>query len=109
MNRASIWTQGVDRLVSIPIAHGEGRYVCDDETLVQLKQKDQIAFVYVNEDGEATETANPNGSVGNIAGVLNPAGNVLGMMPHPERHTNELLGGTDGLLILNGLNLVSTR
>lgn len=109
INRASIWTQGVDRVVTIPIAHGEGRYVCDDSTLAELKEKDQIAFVYVDESDNKSADSNPNGSVANIAGVLNQAGNVLGMMPHPERWTNDLLGGTDGLLILNGLNLVTTR
>jgi len=105
--RASLWTDGVDRIVRLPIAHGEGRYVCDDETLRQIQDDGLVAFRYVDSDGKATEEANPNGSAGNVAGVLNAQGNVLGMMPHPERATRQLLGGTDGLLILGGLNLVS--
>ena len=105
--RASLWTEGVDRIVRLPIAHGEGRYVCDDETLRQIQDDGLVAFRYVDSDGKATEEANPNGSAGNVAGVLNAQGNVLGMMPHPERATRQLLGGTDGLLVLGGLNLVS--
>lgn len=105
-NRRSLWTQGVDRLISIPIAHGEGRYVIDDEGLRKLESEGLVAFRYVSESGDATAEANVNGSVANIAGIVNPAGNVLGMMPHPERATKEILGGTDGLLILNGLKLV---
>ena len=105
--RASLWTEGVDRLVRLPIAHGEGRYVCDDETLRQIQDDGLVAFRYVDSTGEPTEDANPNGSAGNVAGVISAKGNVLGMMPHPERATREILGGTDGLLILGGLNLVS--
>ncbi len=105
--RASLWTEGVDRIVRLPIAHGEGRYVCDDETLRQIQDDGLVAFRYVDSDGKATEEANPNGSAGNVAGVINAQGNVLGMMPHPERATRQLLGGTDGLLVLGGLNLVS--
>jgi len=107
VNRSSMWTSGVDQLVRTPIAHGEGRYICDEDTLKSLQDSDRIAFVYVNEDGDATSEANPNGSIANIAGVLNPQGNVLGMMPHPERITNDLVGGTDGLLILQALKLVN--
>lgn len=106
-NKTSIWTQGVDKVIRIPIAHGEGRYVCDDETLIQIQENDQIAFRYVDESGTVTESANFNGSVSNIAGVLNRQGNVLGMMPHPERATRAILGGTDGKLILQALNLVN--
>ena len=102
-----MWTRGVDRVITVPIAHGEGRYVCDDETLKSLQDGGQIAFLYVDEAGEATKEANPNGSVANIAGIVNQRGNVLGMMPHPERYTSELLGSTDGLLVLGALNLVS--
>jgi len=105
-NRTSLWTQGVDRLISLPIAHGEGRYVCDDETLAALEGEGRIAFQYVNENGNIAAESNVNGSTGSIAGVLNAKGNVLGLMPHPERATKQILGGTDGLLILNGLKLV---
>lgn len=107
VDRTSIWTRGVNRVIAAPIAHGEGRYVCEQDTLKQIQDDGQIAFLYVNERGEPTPESNPNGSESNIAGVLNPAKNVLGMMPHPERATREALGSSDGRLILNGLNLVS--
>ncbi|HRI44465.1 MAG TPA: phosphoribosylformylglycinamidine synthase subunit PurQ [Fimbriimonadaceae bacterium] len=108
-NRASIWTAGADRPVRMPIAHGEGRYVCDEETLRALHEEDRIAFRYVDAAGCPTEAANPNGSIDNIAGVLDAGGNVLGLMPHPERATKALLGSTDGLFILDGLRLVAAR
>jgi phosphoribosylformylglycinamidine synthase subunit PurQ / glutaminase len=104
--RRSPWTEAVDKLVSIPIAHGEGRYVIDADGLKQIQDREQIAFRYVDSQGEATEAANINGSVYNIAGVLNESGNVLGLMPHPERATKTLLGGIDGLLILQAFSLV---
>ncbi|MEC6748356.1 phosphoribosylformylglycinamidine synthase subunit PurQ [Marinilactibacillus sp. XAAS-LB27] len=75
--------------LTIPIAHGEGSYYCDPETLQELKDHNQIVFSYASE--------NPNGSIENIAGIVNKAGNVLGMMPHPERAIEELLGSEDGL------------
>lgn len=103
VNRKSLWTAGVDRVVRIPIAHGEGRFIADDDTLKAIFDRDQVAFLYVDESGEATEAANPNGSMANIAGVLNEAGNVLGLMPHPERATRAALGSADGRLILEGL------
>ncbi|WP_203619482.1 phosphoribosylformylglycinamidine synthase subunit PurQ [Apilactobacillus nanyangensis] len=81
-------------VIDIPIAHGEGNYYCDDETLAQLKANNQIVFAY--ED-------NPNGSCDNIAGVVNEQGNVLGMMPHPERAVESILGGTDGLKLFKSL------
>lgn len=108
-NRSSLWTSGVDRPLRMPIAHGEGRYVCDDATLHALHEEDRIAFRYVDASGCPTEAANPNGSIDNIAGVLNAQGNVLGLMPHPERATKPLLGSTDGLLILQGLRLVAAQ
>lgn len=107
-NRTSIWTAGVEKVISIPIAHGEGRYICDQETLKSIQDNQQIAFFYVNSIGERTAEANPNGSTANIAGVLNRKGNVLGLMPHPERATRSLLGGTDGLMILRALSMVNT-
>jgi len=105
-NRTSIWTAGVDRLIRIPIAHGEGRYICDDETLRFLEGEGLVAFRYVDSSGEATISSNPNGSAANIAGVLNKQGNILGLMPHPERATKKILGSTDGLLVLNALKMV---
>lgn len=103
INRTSIWTQGVTHALRIPIAHGEGRFVCDADTLKKLNDGNQIAFRYVDQDGRPTPEANPNGSVDNIAGILNEQGNVLGLMPHPERATRSLCGSTDGLQILKAL------
>jgi phosphoribosylformylglycinamidine synthase len=86
-------------IVSMPISHGEGNYHCDDETLAQLQAQDRVVFRYCDADGRVTPEANPNGSRENIAGILNEGRNVLGMMPHPERASEALLGGTDGLLL----------
>jgi phosphoribosylformylglycinamidine synthase len=86
-------------VVVMPISHGEGNYYADAETLARLEAEDRVAFRYCNEHGDATRESNPNGSLDNIAGVLNERRNVLGMMPHPERASEALLGGTDGLLI----------
>lgn len=107
-NRSSIWTAGVEKIISIPIAHGEGRYICDDDTLKAIQDHEQIAFLYVDADGNTTPESNPNGSTANIAGVLNAKGNVLGLMPHPERATKTILGSTDGLTILRALSMVNT-
>lgn len=108
VNQSSLWTRGVDRMLRIPIAHGEGRYTCDDDTLKRLQDGDQIAFRYVvGPEGSAWPDANPNGSRDAIAGVLNERGNVLGMMPHPERAVKSVLGGTDGLQILSALQSVA--
>lgn len=95
VNRDSFWTKGVDRTLRIPIAHGEGRYVVDADAHARLVGENRIAFRYVGE--------NVNGSYDAIAGVLNEKGNVLGLMPHPERASRALLGSTDGLAILNAL------
>jgi phosphoribosylformylglycinamidine synthase len=104
--RRSPWTASVDRLIRIPIAHGEGRYVIDADGQKMIEDQEQIAFRYVSSLGEAIPSANPNGSVSNIAGVLNRGGNVIGLMPHPERAVNGLLGCEDGRLILQALQLV---
>jgi phosphoribosylformylglycinamidine synthase len=85
-----------ERPLRIPVSHGEGNYYADDATLDLLEAEDRVAFRYVNEAGEATPEANPNGSLRNIAGILNEGGNVLGMMPHPERACEALLGNEDG-------------
>jgi len=108
-NRSSMWTRGVDRILRLPIAHGEGRYIADDEAVARLEDNGQIAFRYVDSSGSRTEESNVNGSAHAIAGVLNTRGNVLGIMPHPERATKALLGSTDGLAILNALNLVASN
>ncbi|MCQ6277016.1 phosphoribosylformylglycinamidine synthase subunit PurQ [Bacillus sp. V3B] len=84
-----------NEVINIPIAHGEGNYHCDEETLAQLKKNNQIVFTY--------EGTNPNGSLENIAGITNGKGNVLGMMPHPERAVDELLGGADGLKLFQSI------
>ncbi len=80
----------------MPIAHGQGSYYADAETLAELRREDRIVFRYVNAEGARQEEANPNGSVDGIAGIVNPGRNVLGMMPHPERAVEALLGSTDG-------------
>lgn len=108
-NRSSIWTSEVKGPLRIPIAHGEGRYVCDGDTLARLEGDGLVAFRYVDEKGAPTPEANPNGSTAHIAGILNPRGNVLGLMPHPERATNSRLGSSDGMSILNGLRVLSVR
>ncbi|MCG9894615.1 MAG: phosphoribosylformylglycinamidine synthase subunit PurQ [Fimbriimonadaceae bacterium] len=102
-SRLGFWMEGVDRLVRVPIAHGEGRYVCDAETLARLNGEGRVAFRYCDAEGRVTEEANVNGSMDSIAGVLNEKGNVLGMMPHPERALDDLLGGSDGRLLLSAL------
>ena len=86
-------------VLEMPIAHGEGNYYVDPETLARLKAEDRIVFRYCDSAGNATPESNPNGSLENIAGVLNEGRNVMGMMPHPERASEALLGGTDGLVI----------
>ncbi|MDX8346165.1 phosphoribosylformylglycinamidine synthase subunit PurQ [Rossellomorea sp. YZS02] len=89
-NNETMFTNGYEKndVIQIPIAHGEGNYFCDEETMNTLKENNQIVFTYTDE--------NPNGSVENIAGITNKAGNVLGMMPHPERAMDTLLGSEDG-------------
>jgi phosphoribosylformylglycinamidine synthase I len=86
----------VGEILRLPIKHGTGCYVADAETLSTLENNGQIVFRYVNAAGEASETANPNGSLHNIAGVTNARGNVVGLMPHPEHAVESLLGGEDG-------------
>lgn len=83
----------------LPISHGEGNYHVDDETLAELEAERRIIFRYADAEGQVTPQANPNGSRAGIAGVMNAAGNVLGMMPHPERASEALLGNEDGLLV----------
>jgi phosphoribosylformylglycinamidine synthase I len=87
-------------LLRLPIAHGEGRYYVEAEELVALEANGQVVFRYVDADGLPTADANPNGSVANIAGVCNERGNVVGLMPHPERAYDRFVGGDDGLRIL---------
>ncbi len=92
-----------DTLLRMPVAHGEGCYFADAETMERLKANNQILWRYVNAQGEATQKANPNGSLDNIAGVCNDKRNVAGLMPHPERASEPILGCADGRLILKSL------
>jgi phosphoribosylformylglycinamidine synthase I len=91
------------QLLRIPIAHGEGRYVADADVIHQLEANNQIAFRYCTADGHVEPSANPNGSTNNIAGIVNFDGNVLGMMPHPERYSETLLGSADGMNVFASL------
>ncbi|HMU25067.1 MAG TPA: phosphoribosylformylglycinamidine synthase subunit PurQ [Ferruginibacter sp.] len=83
-------------VLKIPVAHGEGRYYADEDTLLQLKKNNRVIFRYCTADGDITESANPNGAFDNIAGICNTTRNVFGMMPHPERASSPLLGNEDG-------------
>ncbi|MBK8466692.1 MAG: phosphoribosylformylglycinamidine synthase subunit PurQ [Chloracidobacterium sp.] len=104
-NRNTPFTSEVDpsKILSIPIAHAEGNYTCDDATFNSLEENGQIIFRYCNENGEATDESNPNGARSNIAGICNQDRNVLGMMPHPERACEEMLGSNDGRDIFRSL------
>lgn len=102
--RNTLLTAGLrDGALKIPIAHGEGRYHADADTLKQLDDGDQVLFRYCDSTGRMTEDADPNGSVENIAGICNAGRNVFGMMPHPERAADERLGNTDGRLLFASL------
>ncbi|WP_110926349.1 phosphoribosylformylglycinamidine synthase subunit PurQ [Bacillus massiliglaciei] len=96
-NATTLFTSAYEagETITVPIAHGEGNYYCDEETLQELKRENRILFTY--------EGSNPNGSLENIAGIMNAKGNVLGMMPHPERAVDALLGSTDGLKIFQSI------
>ena len=96
-------TYAPDTLISMPVAHGDGNYYVDDETLSRLQANDQILFQYCDARGVVYDESNPNGSLQNIAGIVNATGNVLGMMPHPERAAEALLGSVDGLEIFKSL------
>jgi phosphoribosylformylglycinamidine synthase len=91
------------QVLSVPIAHGEGNYFCDAATLAQLQRENRIIFRYSDADGNVTPDANPNGSIDNIAGICNRERNVLGLMPHPERASESLLGSSDGRIIFRSL------
>ena len=92
-----------DKILRVPIAHGEGCYFADEETIASLKAKNQILWQYATAQGEITDAANPNGSLHNIAGICNERRNVAGLMPHPERASEALLGSADGRLIFESL------
>jgi phosphoribosylformylglycinamidine synthase len=104
-NKETVFTKGVNgkAALKIPIAHGEGNYFADENTLKELEDNNQIVFKYCGKNGSISNDANPNGSINNIAGIINKRGNVLGMMPHPERSSDPVLGKTDGSLIFKSL------
>ncbi len=97
-NSTSIFTNQYEQgeVINIPVAHHDGNYFCDEDTLETLECNSRIAFRYCDETGDASHEANINGSLNNIAGILNSKGNVLGLMPHPERLIDPVQGGTDG-------------
>ena len=97
------WTNGLesDEVLRLPVAHGQGAFFTDAAGLAELEANGQIVARYVNAQGEVDDASNPNGSLANIAAISNIAGNVVGLMPHPERATNSLVGGEDGRRILN--------
>lgn len=99
------WTQQYQKgqIITLPIAHGEGCYYAAPDTLAELEANNQILFRYCDSDGKITSASNPNGSLNNIAGICNRRGNVLGMMPHPERASDPMLGNTDGIHLFKGL------
>ena len=103
-NAETVFTRGLGgRVLTMPISHGEGKYYADAATLAGLRERRQIVFRYVDAEGRATRAANPNGSFDNIAGVISEDGNVLGLMPHPERAAEGLMGATDGLALFQSL------
>lgn len=91
------------QVLSIPIAHHGGNYYCDPDTLKTLEDNNRVLLRYCDPSGNATEEANPNGSLNNIAGILNERGNVAGMMPHPERAVEDILGSSDGVYIMQSI------
>ncbi len=101
----SIYTRGLETgtVLNIPVSHGEGNYFIDDDGLKDLNDNNQVLFRYCDENGNLTRESNFNGSVDSIAGILNKQGNVLGMMPHPERAMEFVLGNTDGKLLFDAL------
>jgi phosphoribosylformylglycinamidine synthase len=104
-SRETPWTTGLEpgMVLRLPIAHGEGRYFADPETLARIEVNGQVIFRYVDAEGRISPGANPNGSLNDIAGVANERGNVVGLMPHPERAYDQIIGGDDGLRILSAV------
>ena len=102
-NKTLITNQYNGQAIKIPIAHGEGRFFADEKTIRGLEKNNQIIFRYCNENGEVSESSNPNGSLSNIAGICNKEKNVFGMMPHPERAADHLLNNTDGVNLFKSI------
>ncbi|MFT5916389.1 MAG: phosphoribosylformylglycinamidine (FGAM) synthase-like amidotransferase family enzyme, partial [Bacteroidia bacterium] len=101
----TILTNGLDasKAYKIPIAHGDGRYFAHEDTIKELQENDQILFKYADAEGNESEESNPNGSLLNIAGVCNKNRNVFGMMPHPERAADKMLGNSDGKVMFDSI------
>jgi phosphoribosylformylglycinamidine synthase I len=104
-NRTTRFTSSVPEsaVLKIPIAHGEGNYFAEPEVVKELEESGQVLFRYCDESGNVTAESNPNGSVNNIAGIMNAGGNVMGMMPHPERACEQSLGSSDGTMVFNSI------
>lgn len=104
-NNATPFTRNYQKgqVINVPVAHHDGNYFADHRTLRELQDNNQIVFRYCDSSGQLTEESNPNGSLLNIAGICNKKGNVLGMMPHPERHAEVMLGGVDGVKLFESL------
>jgi phosphoribosylformylglycinamidine synthase subunit PurQ / glutaminase len=104
-NSDTVFTQGYAKgqVIQTPVAHGDGNYRCDDETLTRLRGENRVAFRYVDASGAPSDEANPNGSIDAIAGILNESRNVLGLMPHPENLIDPVHGGVDGRGLFLGL------
>lgn len=104
-NTDTLFTSEYDRgqIIRVPIAHGDGRYTADEATLDELEASQRIVFRYVNANGDPVDSANPNGSARSIAGIVSAEGNVLGMMPHPERALDDLLGSHDGIALFQSI------
>jgi phosphoribosylformylglycinamidine synthase I len=105
VNGNTVFTKDIDpgKVLKIPVAHGEGNYFADEKTLKLLEESNQIVFRYTSPEKKISELYNPNGSVKNIAGIINKQGNIIGMMPHPERSCDPVLGKTDGQLIFRSI------
>ena len=92
-----------DQIIKIPISHGEGNYQADKNTINKLEEENRVIFRYSSRSGDISEQYNPNGSINNIAGIINDAGNILGMMPHPEKACEKIIGSDDGLGIFSSI------
>src|SRR3972149_2597690 len=104
-NNTTLFTKGIEKnkVLKIPIAHGEGNYFADEDTLNSLEDNNQVVFKYSSPQGEVNDEFNANGSLRGIAGIVNKAGNILGMMPHPERASDPVLGKSDGKYIFDSI------
>ncbi|MFP4527202.1 MAG: phosphoribosylformylglycinamidine synthase subunit PurQ [Candidatus Kapaibacterium sp.] len=107
LNNSTVFTSQLKegQILRIPVAHGEGNYFARPDQIEELENSGRVIFRYCDENGEVTPEANPNGSINNIAGIINKRGNILGMMPHPERYSDKMLGCADGIAIFESLNI----